>query len=126
MRKLVIEVLYQYRSEKRFLVHEFVIMPNHFHLLITPNMGCTLEKSLQLVKGDSSREAGLRFRLCGEVWQRGFTDHRIRDRKDYRTHVEYIHLNPVRARLVVEPNEYPYSSAHLGFELDASPKYFGG
>ncbi len=54
-----------------------------------------------------------------EVWQKGFSDHRIRDPEDYEEHVRYIHFNPVRKHLCEKPSEYPYSSAYPGFELDA-------
>jgi putative transposase len=49
MAELFIDVLYHYREQQKYLLHEFVVMPNHFHLLITP--GETLERALQLVKG---------------------------------------------------------------------------
>jgi putative transposase len=39
MADLFVEVLYWYRDQHKFLVHEFVVMPNHFHLLITPGQG---------------------------------------------------------------------------------------
>jgi hypothetical protein len=57
-----------------------------------------------------------------EVWQKGFQDHRIRDANDYAVHVSYIHNNPVRERLCERPEEFCYSSAHAGFELDAVPQ----
>jgi putative transposase len=51
MAKLFLQVLFHYRSEGKFLLHEFVLMPDHFHLLITPNSEITLERAVQLVKG---------------------------------------------------------------------------
>jgi hypothetical protein len=57
-----------------------------------------------------------------EGWQKGFSDHRIRDTEDYGRHVQYIHSNPVRKHLCEKPEEYLYSSAHPGFELDAVPQ----
>jgi putative transposase len=46
------------------------------------------------------------------VWQRGFTDHRIRDREDFEVRRDYIHQNPVRQRMVERPELYEYSSAY--------------
>jgi hypothetical protein len=40
--RLFIEVLFDYRSQKKYLLHEFVVMPDHFHLILTPR-GITLE-----------------------------------------------------------------------------------
>jgi putative transposase len=50
---LFIEVLMNYRSEKKYLLHEFVVMPDHLHLIITPTQ-ITLERALQLIKGGFS------------------------------------------------------------------------
>ena len=47
---LFIETLLEYRSQHKYLLHEFVVMPDHFHLLITPVV--TLEKTIQLIKAD--------------------------------------------------------------------------
>ena len=43
--RLFIEVMMDYRTQKKFLLHEFVVMPDHFHLIIAPN-GITLERSM--------------------------------------------------------------------------------
>ena len=75
---------------------------------------------MQLIKGGYSHAFGLAFRR-GEVWQRGFTDHRIRDIRDFVAHREYIHQNPVRGGLVQEPSQYQYCSAYPGFKVDEQP-----
>ena len=46
-----------------------------------------------------------------EIWQPGYTDHRIRDAADYVRHVEYLQTNPVRASLCSLPFDYQFSSA---------------
>jgi REP element-mobilizing transposase RayT len=51
--ELFIEVLYQFRTAGRYLVHEFVVMPNHFHALLTPLRPTALERCVGLVKGAS-------------------------------------------------------------------------
>src|SRR4051812_9402795 len=85
-------------------------MPDHFHLIITPE-NITLERTLQLIKGGfSHRVRQVRPNL--NVWQKSFTDHRIRDAVDYSKHREYLLSNPVRARLSQQPELYPYSSAN--------------
>jgi putative transposase len=91
-------------------------MPDHVHLLLTPNE-ITLERTMQLIKGGFSH----RLSSKSPVWQRGFTDKRIRDREDFLTHREYIHHNPVRDRLCQLPEDYPFSSAHVGCRLPGAP-----
>jgi putative transposase len=116
---LLIDSLYHYRGTA-FLLHEFVIMPDHFHIPLTPKT--SIEKSVQFIKGGFSYRAKKELGSNMEVWQKGFSDHRIRDGGDYLQHVDYIRQNPVRKRLCERPEEYLYSSAHPGFELDAIPQ----
>jgi putative transposase len=117
--KLFLEVLYSYRPE-RYLLHGFVLMPDHFHILITPTE--SLERSVQCVKGGFSFRAKREFGWMGGVWVAGFSDHRIRDDEDFRVHSGYIERNPMKAKLVGSPHQYPYSSATGQFELDAFPQ----
>jgi putative transposase len=117
--KLFIETLYHYRPSA-YLLHEFVVMPDHFHVLISPQT--SLEKAGQYIKGGFSHRAKKELGSGMEVWQKGFQDHRIRDAGDYAQHVRYIHKNPVEERLCERPDEFPYSSAHSGFGLDAIPQ----
>src|SRR5947209_20624462 len=95
MAVLLIEVMLHYRREKKFLLHEFVVMPNHFHLLITPGKDHTLEKCIQLLKGGFSHRVRKEFQFVGDVWQTSFEDRRVRDLSDYLGFGAYIHQNPV-------------------------------
>jgi REP-associated tyrosine transposase len=117
--KLLIDTLYHYRGQS-YLLHEFVIMPDHIHVLITPQT--SLEKAVQFIKGGFSYRAKKELGSNMEVWQTGFQDHRIRDANDYWSHIVYIHNNPVKERLCEHPQDFPYSSAHPGFELDPAPQ----
>ena len=54
---LLVDVLAENGQKMRFLLHDFVIMPNHFHLLLTPAADISLEKALQLIKGGFSYRA---------------------------------------------------------------------
>ncbi len=58
-----------------------------------------------------------------EIWQTGFSDHRIRDAADCKNHVGYIYRNPVGRRLVEHAEEYRYCSAFPGSEKDAIPQW---
>ena len=105
----------------RLLLHEFVIMPNHFHLLLTPAAEIPLEKALQFIKGGFSYRAKREIHFACEIWQASFVNHRIRDAEDYKHHHTYIWENPVRAGLCERPELFAWSSASLGMELDAPP-----
>jgi len=119
--RLFLKTLYHYRREGRYTLHAFVVMPDHVHLLLTPARDITIERAVQLIKGAYSHELGTLIGRNPEVWQRGFTDHRIRDARDFVHHRNYIHQNPVVARLVLDSSEYRYCSAFPGFKLDPWP-----
>ncbi len=114
--RLLLDVMFDYREQGKYLLHEFVVMPDHIHTLITPAPEIPLERAVQFIKG------GFSYRLRKvekvEVWQQSFSNHRIRGAEDYERHRDYIRLNPVRARLVVDARQYPYSSANPSFKVD--------
>jgi putative transposase len=117
--QLLIDTLYHYRGAA-YLLHEFVLMPDHIHVLLTPRT--SLEKAVQFIKGGFSYRAKKELGSNMEVWQKGFSDHRIRDASDYRIHQIYVQQNPVRKNLCERAVEYAYSSARLGFDLDPAPR----
>ena len=119
--RLFLKTLYAYRRQGRFELHAFVVMPEHVHLLLTPASDVTLERSIQFIKGGYSHALGVELSRRGEVWQRGFTEHRIRDAADFDAHRGYIHENPVKRGLVKLASEYRYCSAYPGFKLDSWP-----
>jgi putative transposase len=114
---LLVEVLLHYRVESKYLLHEFVVMPDHLHALLTPARDVSLEHAVQFIKG------GFSFRLKSRmpVWQPSFTNHRVRDLEDFESHRQYIWFNPVRAKLAACPGDYPYTSARGDFVRDAIP-----
>jgi putative transposase len=117
--QLLLDTLFHYRRSA-YLLHEFVIMPDHVHVLLTP-LG-SLEKAVQFIKGGFSYRAKKELGSNMEVWQKGFQDRRIRDAADYDVHVTYVRENPVRKRLCEHVDEYPFSSARVGLKLDEVPQ----
>ena len=119
--RLFLKTLFHYRREGRYFLHAFVLMPDHVHLLLTAAQDVTIERAVQLIKGAYSHELGTLIGHNSEIWQRGFTDHRIRDAQDFVHHRNYVHQDSVVARLVPSASEYRYSSAFPGFKLDPWP-----
>lgn len=113
MATLFIEVLRGYVRSGKLIVHEFVVMPNHVHILMTLPGETSLETGMQLIKGNFSFRAGKELGFRGEVWQRGFSDVRVIDEESFKTHLDYIDSNPVKAGLATSLQEYPYGSAYL-------------
>ncbi len=121
MAKLFVDVLFHYQNQGKYRLHEFVVMPNHFHVLLTPLFTVTLEKAVQFIKGGFSYRARKELGFVGEIWQTSFYDHRVRDANEYSRFRHYIHMNPVRRGLVPIPEEFRFSSATL--KLDEVPQW---
>jgi putative transposase len=114
--ELLQQTILDYRSQGKFLLHALVIMPDHFHALITPAPDVSLEKAVQFVKG------GFSFRLKSkhDVWTRSFNESQISTEEKFINCVRYIEENPVRRGLVLTPQAYPFSSASHEL-LDSMP-----
>ena len=119
---IVLEILFGHKRTGAYLLHEFVVMPDHLHLLLTPGQTTSLEKAMQLIKGGSSYEIHKQREQRMEIWQPGFQDWTIRDEQDFLSKAQYIRMNPVVASFVVKPDEWPYGSAQAGIALDEMPK----
>jgi REP-associated tyrosine transposase len=105
---LLIDVLRSLVAEHKFTLHDFVIMPDHLHLLLTVSDGMTIEKAMQLIKGRFSRRLSQEQKYLGEVWQRGFTDSQVLNHESFLQHQAYIAMNPVKAGLADSPEQYPF------------------
>jgi putative transposase len=114
--ELLEQTILDYHSQGKFLLHAFVIMPDHFHALITPAPEVSLEKAMQFIKG------GFSFRLKSkhDVWMRSFNESQIMTEEKFISCARYIEENPVRRGLVSTPGDYHFSSAVCG-RLDPMP-----
>jgi putative transposase len=110
---LLIDVLRLNVAAGKFQLHDFVLMPDHLHLLMTLPGDMTIEKAMQLIKGGFSYRLSREFGYQAEVWQRGFSEVRISDGQSFLQHREYIVQNPVKAGLVDTAEQYPYSYTYL-------------
>jgi putative transposase len=110
------QTLLDYHRQGKYLLHAFVIMPDHFHALITPAPYVSLEKAMQFIKGGFS----FRFKSRLDVWTRSFNESQIATQEEFTACVRYIEENPLRRRLVAAPEAYPFSSA-ASPEMDPMP-----
>jgi len=119
--KLFIDVLYHYRAQRKYLLHDFVVMPDHCHLLITIGSEISIERAVQFIKGGFAFRAGKELAFLAPVWERGFSEIRVKDAETAARVRDYIRCNPVKKGLVQNSEEYAYSSGHSGFESDDLP-----
>jgi putative transposase len=120
--EIVVSKMLEHRERGNYLLHEFVLMPDHLHLILTPMVSVSLEKAIQLIKGGSSHEI---HRVRGNnmpIWQPGFHESRVVDWADFKKKASYIHFNPVAAKLVESPENWQYSSASGKYQLDPIPQ----
>jgi REP element-mobilizing transposase RayT len=93
-----------------YRLHAFVVMPNHVHLLATPAV--PLPKLTRSLKGITAKRANAMLALTGSpFWQEESYDHLVRRQSEFEHIRNYIEENPVRAGLVTEAGDYPWSSA---------------
>jgi len=113
MAGLLIDVLRSYSASGKFTVHDFVVMPDHVHLLLTVDETSSIEKAVQYIKGGFSYRVKKELGYLGEVWQRGFSEVRVMDRASFLKHRAYIYENPVKAHLVYDADKFPFGSAYF-------------
>jgi REP-associated tyrosine transposase len=115
--ELMVATFFKYRDAGEFELHEYVVMPNHVHLLLSiGDQQQKLSRAIQLIKGGFShslRENGIVFRA---VWEQRYYDRRVRDENEFAEFARYIRQNPVRKRLAERAEDYPYSSAGQGLK----------
>ena len=96
-----------------YYLHGAVVMPDHVHLVATPDYGLDwtsipLRVILGRIKGASSREVNLTVGRRGPLWQSESFDHELRRDESLAEKCEYIRQNSVRKGLVPRPEDYPW------------------
>jgi putative transposase len=91
-------------------IHAYVLMTNHVHLLATPKDAESLPRTMQSLGRRYVRHINSAYRRTGTLWEGRYRAAPI-DAEDYfLACCRYIELNPVRARMVAHPRDYPWSS----------------
>jgi REP element-mobilizing transposase RayT len=97
---------------EHYLLDEWVVMPNHVHLVLWPMPNFTLSEILKSRKRHTARQANLILGKTGQpFWQRESYDHWIRDDAEKSRIRRYVRMNPVKAGLCQQPEDWPWSGA---------------
>ncbi len=119
--RLLRECVEKEKQRRPFKLLAWVILPEHMHWLWQlPENDCDFATRWRRIKTDFSLRIPKTERRTptrverGErgIWQRRYWEHQIRDERDLLTHIEYIHLNPVKHGYVQEASDWPHSSLH--------------
>jgi putative transposase len=122
------------RAERPFGIDAIVVLPDHLHAILTlPLADSDFPGRWRRIKGHFSStviNSGTIIARHGNgdlaLWQRRFWEHTIRDENDFQQHVDYIHFNPVKHRLVKYVRDWPHSSFHLYVRKGIVPSDWAG
>ena len=100
---------------------DWVIMPNHVHVLVRLLNGYSLTPVVQRWKGASAVHINRHLNRSGKLWESDYYDRCIRDMDHYHDSIAYIRNNPMKAGLCEKPEEWRFSSAGISWSADFSP-----
>ena len=126
-------ILQQQKSKLPFYLYAYCLMPNHVHLLIEMQDD-PVSRIMQRVLTSYSQYHNRKYKKIGHLFQGRYKSIFCQTDRYLGELVRYIHLNPVRARIVKRPENYEYSGhrAYVGLEksglVDTEPvlRHFGG
>ena len=87
----------------------YCLMPTHLHMMLSPGLRTAVDFIGEFKKKTSDLACATRG--IEQLWQRSFFDHRLRSSESEVEQCDYIRLNPVRARLVVHPDDWPWTGS---------------
>jgi putative transposase len=117
----LLELLQIQAAEQQVEVHAYVLMSNHLHLLVTPHHDKALPLMMQAVGRSYVRQFNQRHGRTGTLWEGRYRSTLLQTERYFLACMVYIDLNPVRAGMVMQAADYPWSShAHYtGIRQDA-------
>jgi putative transposase len=132
---LLRETVREVRRRHPFIIHGWVVLPDHMHCLIElPPGDADFATRWRLIKSGFSkglpvierRSAVRRARGERGLWQRRYWEHLIRGEADFRAHMDYLHFNPVKHGYVERVAEWPYSTFHKLVAIGDYPSDWAG
>jgi REP element-mobilizing transposase RayT len=108
--EIAVQELGDQRNRHGFLLRAFAFMPDHAHFVVVPHVSSNVSGTMRIIKGSIARRVNEHLGISGPLWQEGFFDRVARTRGQLHAYIEYVHQNPVAARLVDDVSAYPYSS----------------
>jgi len=105
-----LDTLAQAREESQSTIHAYVLMTNHVHILATPSTEIGISHMMQSIGRRYVRYINKTYKRTGTLWEGRFKHSLIQDEFYYLICSRYIELNPVRAGMVAQPEDYPWSS----------------
>ena len=114
--QVVLDSLGWLELEERIALTCAMVMPDHVHMVFQLGNKQTLPAAMNSFKGFTGKKIRDLAGHTGQVWQRQYYDHGIRNEDDLNDIIIYCYENPVRARLVGQPDEYPFWKCRFEIE----------
>ena len=111
-----------YYDRERYLLHAWVIMPNHVHTLFTSLGRWELSRIVHTWKSYTASECNRVLGRKGDFWQREPFDRFIRNEEHYANALRYIESNPVKAGLCTKPEDWVWGSAYMKTHASTSER----
>jgi putative transposase len=108
--QLFLSLLTEAAAQHKVAIHSYVLMSNHYHLLATPQDEQGLPLMVQQVGRSYVRQFNLRYERTGTLFEGRFKSTLIQTERYLLACMAYIDLNPVRAGMVQQPQDYAWSS----------------
>ncbi len=105
--------LEKFRNRFGFKLYGFVVMDNHAHLIIQTNSLINISKVMHAITLSYSVKFRKKYGYSGYVWQGRFKSNIIEGDHYIVKCIEYIHNNPLRAKIVEKAIDFPWSSYHF-------------
>ena len=123
------------KKSRPFHIDAWIVLPDHVHAVWTLPVGDDdysgrwreIKKSfVKSLPGNEWRSTVMQEKGERGIWQRRFWEHTIRNEKDYQSHVDYVHINPVKHGLVKRVVDWPYSSFHRAVTVGLYSRNWAG
>lgn len=110
------------KSKYLYKIEAIVILPDHLHMILTPNIANEYPKIIQSIKYHFTRHCEAKYyehleqsksrvnRGYKPVWQKRYYEHMIRDEKDFSEKMAYVYQNPVKHQYITDVTQWKYSS----------------
>jgi putative transposase len=103
-------ILGQTQQKYPFRLYGYCLMSNHFHLLLRPEPGVSISRVFQSLTVAHTGRHHRRYQTGGHLWQGRFKSPVVQEDEHFWTVLRYIEANPLRAGIVTDPRDYPWSS----------------
>ena len=138
-RAILRQVIKEVKQRYPFTIGAWILLPDHLHSIWTlPPGDNDYPKRWGMIKTRFTKQAKSLFhrqewmnetktqRRESTLWQRRYWEHRIRNEDNYRNHMDYLHYNPVKHRLVKRAVDWPHSTLHRYVKQGVYTKDWGG